>query len=203
MEVGYSKKRREFGCALSLFAGLDDMPARILDSVAGGGGEARVARVSGAAASAVATGVEGGAAASATAAASDCAVDAPIVVPRRPVVTTLDTSPQQSEHEVNTEGAQRKSSGMQHSNGGWPDNVDTAELEQVRSRPARCAARGGEPALPHYTPASPRPASPRRAAPGGPLPEARQQGAAAARGGAGAGRRRRGGGAAEQHHRRL
>lgn len=52
-------------------------------------------------------------------------------VRRQPCVTTLGTSPALSEHEANTETVHRRAQGMQHRDGGWPENVDAAEPEQV------------------------------------------------------------------------
>lgn len=42
---------------------------------------------------------------------------------KNPCVTTLDTTPVLSEHEVNTDRVLRKHQGMRHYEGGWPENV--------------------------------------------------------------------------------
>ena len=51
--------------------------------------------------------------------------------PRNPVFTTLDTCLPVAEHECNTDLVMRRSQGMAHKEGGWPENVDSSEPEQV------------------------------------------------------------------------
>ncbi|GLD97288.1 hypothetical protein PINS_up005972 [Pythium insidiosum] len=53
-------------------------------------------------------------------------------VKRRPMVTRLDTTPDMSEHEVNTERLITKHSSMRHVEGGWPKDVDPAEQSDVQ-----------------------------------------------------------------------
>lgn len=53
-------------------------------------------------------------------------------VRRRPMVTKLDTTPDMSEHEVNTERLVTKHSSMRHVEGGWPKDVDPAEQSDVQ-----------------------------------------------------------------------
>ena len=50
---------------------------------------------------------------------------------RNPVVTTVDTTVQTAEHECNTDRVLHKNQGMRHFEGGWPENVDGTEAEQV------------------------------------------------------------------------
>lgn len=50
---------------------------------------------------------------------------------RNPSVTELDTSCDMSEHEVNTERTIHKNQGMKHFQGGWPENVDGTDTDQV------------------------------------------------------------------------
>lgn len=50
---------------------------------------------------------------------------------RNPVITTIDTTPQMAEHECNTDRVIHKNAGMRHFEGGWPENVDGTEAEQV------------------------------------------------------------------------
>jgi dynein intermediate chain 2, axonemal len=50
---------------------------------------------------------------------------------RNPTVTTFDTSPNMAEHECNTDRVLHKNAGMRHFEGGWPENVDGTEAEQV------------------------------------------------------------------------
>ena len=50
---------------------------------------------------------------------------------RNPVVTTVETNLPVSEHECNTELVKTRAQGMRHFEGGWPDNVDSTEPEQV------------------------------------------------------------------------
>ncbi len=51
--------------------------------------------------------------------------------PRNPVFTTVDTCAPVAEHECNTDLVMRRSQGMGHKEGGWPENVDSTEPEQV------------------------------------------------------------------------
>jgi dynein intermediate chain 2 len=44
---------------------------------------------------------------------------------------TIDTNPVMAEHEVNTDRVHHKNQGMRHFEGGWPENVDGTEAEQV------------------------------------------------------------------------
>lgn len=48
-----------------------------------------------------------------------------------PCVTTLDTTPIMAEHSANTDRVQYRSQGMKHVEGGWPENVDASEPDQV------------------------------------------------------------------------
>ena len=115
MELAVQYSRKR--CEFGRYCALDDAPARILDSVTPAAGEG---------------GGGGGGGGGGT-------------VRRRPVQTTLDCAPVQSEHEANTDCVLRRSAGVLHRAGGWPDNVDAAEPEQVRraaGRPARARARG-------------------------------------------------------------
>lgn len=50
---------------------------------------------------------------------------------RNPVYTTVDTTPTMAEHEVNTDRVLRRHIGMRHFEGGWPENVDGTEADQV------------------------------------------------------------------------
>jgi len=43
----------------------------------------------------------------------------------------LDTQPRIAEHSVNTDTVEHRSIGMRHTEGGWPENVDGTEAEQV------------------------------------------------------------------------
>jgi len=52
-------------------------------------------------------------------------------VPRNPLVTTLDTNREVSEHECNTDLVKTRTQGMRHFEGGWPDNIDATEPDQV------------------------------------------------------------------------
>lgn len=52
-------------------------------------------------------------------------------VKKNPCITTLDTTPQMAEHDVCTERIVHKSQGMRHAEGGWPENVDATEADQV------------------------------------------------------------------------
>ena len=51
--------------------------------------------------------------------------------PRNPVFTTLDTCLPVAEHECNTDLVLRRSQGMTHKEGGWPETVDSSEPDQV------------------------------------------------------------------------
>ncbi|ETW06373.1 hypothetical protein H310_02649 [Aphanomyces invadans] len=53
-------------------------------------------------------------------------------VKRRPMIGRLDTTPDMSEHEVNTERLVTKNSSMRHVEGGWPKDVDSAEQNDVQ-----------------------------------------------------------------------
>jgi dynein intermediate chain 2, axonemal len=55
----------------------------------------------------------------------------PDYIKRNPCVTTLDTTPLMSEHEVNTDRVLHRNQGMRHFEGGWPENVDSTEADQV------------------------------------------------------------------------
>jgi hypothetical protein len=50
---------------------------------------------------------------------------------KNPVFTTVDTCAPVAEHECNTDLITRRSQGMGHKEGGWPENVDSTEPEQV------------------------------------------------------------------------
>ena len=50
---------------------------------------------------------------------------------RNPSITELDTACDMSEHEVNTERTVHKNQGMKHFQGGWPENVDGTDTDQV------------------------------------------------------------------------
>ncbi len=52
-------------------------------------------------------------------------------IARNPVVTTVETDRPVAEHECNTDLVRTRAAGMRHSEGGWPDNVDNTEPEQV------------------------------------------------------------------------
>jgi dynein intermediate chain 2 len=69
------------------------------------------------------------------AAALESLPDAPDIaeeyVPKNPVFTTLDTCLPQAEHEANTDLVIYKNQGMRHFEGGWPENVDSTEADQV------------------------------------------------------------------------
>lgn len=52
-------------------------------------------------------------------------------VMKNPSVTELNTSPNMSEHEVNTERRVVKNSSMRHVEGGWPKDVDPSEQSDV------------------------------------------------------------------------
>jgi len=52
-------------------------------------------------------------------------------VPRNPVYTTLDTNKEVAEHECNTALVRSRVQSMRHFEGGWPDNLDATEPEQV------------------------------------------------------------------------
>lgn len=84
------------------FCELDDMPARLLDSFVSATSE------------------------------NEAAGGGPAALLRRRCVTTLDCAPEQAEHVANTDGVQRRSIGVLHRAGGWPENVDADEPEQVR-----------------------------------------------------------------------
>lgn len=69
-------------------------------------------------------------------------VSSPLPAPRRPeydadyvtknpVFTTVDTTALMAEHEVNTDRVLRRNFGMRHFEGGWPENVDGTEADQV------------------------------------------------------------------------
>jgi len=47
------------------------------------------------------------------------------------VFTTVDTTAHMAEHEVNTDRVLRRNFGMRHFEGGWPENVDGTEADQV------------------------------------------------------------------------
>ena len=51
--------------------------------------------------------------------------------PRNPVVSSFEADLPVSEHECNTELVKTRAQGMQHVEGGWPDNIDATEPEQV------------------------------------------------------------------------
>ncbi len=50
---------------------------------------------------------------------------------RNPVITTVETDLAVAEHDCNTDLVRTRAAGMRHSEGGWPDNVDNTEPEQV------------------------------------------------------------------------
>ena len=52
-------------------------------------------------------------------------------VARNPVFSTVETDLPVSEHSCNTDLVKTRAQGMRHSEGGWPDNVDNTEPEQV------------------------------------------------------------------------
>ena len=52
-------------------------------------------------------------------------------VAKNPVFTTVDTTVPAAEHEVNTDRVIYKAQGMRHFEGGWPENVDSTEADQV------------------------------------------------------------------------
>jgi dynein intermediate chain 2 len=52
-------------------------------------------------------------------------------ITHNPAITELDTAPDMSEHEVNTQRTEYKTVGLRHFEGGWPENVDGTETDQV------------------------------------------------------------------------
>jgi len=50
---------------------------------------------------------------------------------RNPIISTFDTSVEVAEHACNTDRVLHKNQGMRHFEGGWPENVDGTEAEQV------------------------------------------------------------------------
>jgi dynein intermediate chain 2 len=52
-------------------------------------------------------------------------------IKRNPCITTLDTTPLMSEHEIHTDRVLHRNQGMRHFEGGWPENVDSTEADQV------------------------------------------------------------------------
>jgi dynein intermediate chain 2 len=50
---------------------------------------------------------------------------------RNPIISTVDTTPVMAEHECNTDRVIHRNAGMRHFEGGWPENVDGTEAEQV------------------------------------------------------------------------
>lgn len=53
-------------------------------------------------------------------------------VQKCPMITQVDTMPDMSEHEVNTERLITKNSSMRHCEGGWPKDVDASEQSDVQ-----------------------------------------------------------------------
>jgi hypothetical protein len=76
------------------------------------------------------------------------------------VVTTLDCAPVQAEHEANTDCVLRRATGVLHRAGGWPDNVDVSEAEQVRRRRRPCGRRAARAPPPPARRRHPRAAAP-------------------------------------------
>ncbi|KAA0148104.1 hypothetical protein FNF29_06899 [Cafeteria roenbergensis] len=52
-------------------------------------------------------------------------------VVRQPTISRLEAAPVMAEHEVNTDSVVHRSQGLKHAEGGWPENVDGSEAEQV------------------------------------------------------------------------
>lgn len=52
-------------------------------------------------------------------------------ITRQPSITKLEAAPVMAEHSVNTDSVVHRSQGVKHEQGGWPDNVDGTEAEQV------------------------------------------------------------------------
>lgn len=52
-------------------------------------------------------------------------------VDRNPCTTNVQVAPEYSEHEANTQQINHKTSGMVHTEGGWPKDVDCTEAEHV------------------------------------------------------------------------
>lgn len=52
-------------------------------------------------------------------------------VPRKESHAEIQSVPEYSEHEANTEHATYVSTGMQHSEGGWPKDIDCTDMEQT------------------------------------------------------------------------
>jgi dynein intermediate chain 2, axonemal len=50
---------------------------------------------------------------------------------RQPTISKLEAAPVMAEHEVNTHTVIHRSQGLKHAEGGWPENVDGTEAEQV------------------------------------------------------------------------
>jgi dynein intermediate chain 2 len=50
---------------------------------------------------------------------------------QQPSSTKLEAAPVMAEHEVNTDSVVHRSQGLKHAEGGWPENVDGTEAEQV------------------------------------------------------------------------
>ena len=61
---------------------------------------------------------------------------------QKTVVTGVDTTPFYSETEVNTERVVMKSTSMQHSEGGWPKDVDPTEVSTIAQVTIRFIVRG-------------------------------------------------------------
>jgi dynein intermediate chain 2, axonemal len=59
-------------------------------------------------------------------------------ITRGPSIAELDTTPMMSEHACNTERTVHKSTGMRHSMGGWPDNIDSTDTDQVSRFLKKC-----------------------------------------------------------------
>lgn len=55
-----------------------------------------------------------------------------LYVQRNPTITGVDTTPHYSETEVNTERVVMKNTSMQHTEGGWPKDVDFTEQSDVK-----------------------------------------------------------------------
>ncbi len=51
---------------------------------------------------------------------------------RNPIDVGIQCIAERSEHEVNTERFELLSQGVLHTEGGWPEDVDCSEIEQVR-----------------------------------------------------------------------
>ncbi|KAI9187997.1 hypothetical protein H9P43_002388 [Blastocladiella emersonii ATCC 22665] len=59
------------------------------------------------------------------------AAAADAVVERNPITVEMQAAPEMSEHEVNTESIVMANVGIQHTEGGWPKDVDASDVEHT------------------------------------------------------------------------